>query len=57
MSGVRPQEVQNDIQRYPSNGRMQVRNNFPADGFWGLDGGDRLASVLSETADYYRSAQ
>ncbi len=57
MSGVRPEQVQNDVSRYPSNGRMQVRNNFPADGFWGLDGGDRLASVLSETADYYRNAR
>ena len=57
MTGVRPGEVQTDPARYPSNGRTQVRNNFPSDGFWGLDAGDRLASVISQTADYYRDAR
>lgn len=57
MSGVRPADVQNDITRYPANGRRQVRNNFPSDGFWGLDGGDNLASVLAEAVDYYRNAR
>jgi hypothetical protein len=56
LSGVRPAEVQNDITRYPANGRRQVRNNFPGDGFWGIDGGDRLGSVLVETVDYFRTA-
>ncbi len=57
MSGVRPAEVQNDITRYPANGRRQVRNNFPSDGFWGLDGGDNIASVIAEAVDYYRNAR
>jgi hypothetical protein len=57
MTGVRPGEVQTDHARYPSNGRTQVRNNFPSDSFWGLDAGDRLASVISQTADYYRDAR
>lgn len=57
MSGVRPADIQNDITRYPANGRRQVRNNFPSDGFWGLDGGDQLAAALSEAVDYYRNAR
>jgi hypothetical protein len=57
MSGVRPATVQNDPLRYPANGRAQVRNNSPADGFWGLDGGDHLASVFAETVDFWRNTQ
>jgi hypothetical protein len=56
LSGVRSAEVQNDLARYPHNGRMQVRNNFPSDGFWGIDAGDRLGAVFAETIDYWRSA-
>ena len=56
LSGVRPSDVQNDITHYPQNGRMQVRNNYPSDGFWGIDGGDRLGSVLQQTVDYYRAS-
>ncbi len=56
MSGVRPADVQTDPARYPANGRAQVRNNQPSDGFWGLDGGDHLASVFSETVEYWRSS-
>jgi hypothetical protein len=55
MSGVRPADVQNDLAHYPANGRMQVRNNFPSDGFWGLDGGDQLAGVLQQTVDWWRA--
>lgn len=57
MSGVRPADVQNDPVRYPSNARTQVRNNAPSDGFWGLDAGDNLASVISEAVEYWRHAQ
>jgi hypothetical protein len=56
MSGVRPADVQTDPVRYPSNGRTQVRNNQPADGFWGIDGGDHLGSVFAETVEYWRTA-
>ncbi len=55
LSGVRPGQVQMDLSRYPSNGRMQVRNNFPSDGFWSLDSGDQLAAVFAETVDWWRS--
>ena len=55
MSGVRPGDIQTDPARYPGNGRMQLRNNYPSDQFWGLDGGDQYASVLSETVAYWRS--
>lgn len=56
-SGVRPADVQNDLARYPANGRMQVRNNFPSDGFWGIDAGDQLGSVFAETVDWWRSSR
>ena len=56
MSGVRPADIQTDPVHYPSNGRTQVRNNAPADGFWGIDGGDHLASVFAETVAYWRTA-
>jgi len=57
MSGVRPAEVQNDPVHYPANGRRQVRNTSPSDGFWGLDGGDHLASVFAETVEFWRNAR
>jgi hypothetical protein len=56
LSGVRPADVQTDPVHYPANGRARVRNNAPADGFWGVDGGDHLGSVLSETVEYWRTA-
>lgn len=55
LSGVRPAEVQNDMSRYPANGRARVRNNFPSDGCWAIDAGDQLGAVFSETVDYWRS--
>lgn len=57
MSGVLPADVQTDHARFPDNGRARVRNNYPADGFWGVDGGDHLASVIAETVEYWRSAR
>ncbi|MEZ4410388.1 MAG: hypothetical protein R3A52_28490 [Polyangiales bacterium] len=57
LSGVRPSEVQNDAARFPLNARALVRNNLPADGFWGIDGGDQLGSVFAETVDYFRTAR
>ena len=56
MSGVFPAAIQTDPVRYPANGRAQVRNTSPADGFWGLDGGDHLAAVFAETVEYWRHA-
>jgi hypothetical protein len=55
MSGVRPADVQNDPVHYPSNARTQVRNNAPSDGFWGLDGGDNLATVFAEAIANWRT--
>src|SRR5699024_7817 len=36
MSGARPAEIATDESRFPESGRLQMRNNFPADHFWGL---------------------
>lgn len=57
MTGARAGETVNDESRYPSLGRAQVRNNFPADQFWGLDGGDDFAAIFAETAAYWRTAR
>lgn len=54
MSGVRPGEVATDSVRFPSSGRLSARNNYPADGFWGLDAGDDLAALVQQVADYWR---
>jgi len=54
MSGVRPGEVATEEARFPSGGRMAQRNNYPSDGFWGLDAGDSLASVIAEVVAYWR---
>lgn len=53
MSGVEPGLVATDLERFPFNGRTQLRNNYPADGFWGLDAGDELALLLQEVVDYW----
>jgi hypothetical protein len=54
MSGVRPGEVATDGVRFPSSGRLAARNNYPADGFWGMDAGDGLAGMIQEVVDYWR---
>ena len=48
MSGLRPGDIQTDPVHYPGNGRLQVRNNFPSDQFWGIDAGDQLGASLNE---------
>ena len=57
MTGVLPERVQTDHARFPANGRAQVRNNFPADGFWGIDGGDHVGAVFAEAVEYWRNAR
>jgi hypothetical protein len=54
MSGVRPGEIATDSVRFPSSGRLAARNNYPADGFWGLDAGDELAGVVQNVVDYWQ---
>lgn len=54
LSGLRPFDVQETPERFPGRGRARLRNNLPADGFWGIDAGDRLGAVLVETVDYHR---
>jgi hypothetical protein len=56
LTGVHPGDVVMDETHFPLNGRVFVRNNFPADQFWGLDAGDDLARVLSDTVDYWDAA-
>lgn len=54
MSGVRPGEIATDPVHYPSSGRLAARNNYPSDGFWGLDAGDSLAAVVQQVVDYWQ---
>ncbi len=55
MTGLRGGESANDARRFPGNGRLQVRDNYPSDQFWGLDAGDDLATVFTETVGWWRS--
>ena len=56
MTGAHPSQVVLDERNFPSTGRVQIRNNFPADGFWGLDGGDDLAATMSEIVQWWEAA-
>ncbi len=53
MSGIRPGEVATDEARFPSNGRLPARNNYPSDGSWALDAGDDLAARIDEIVDFF----
>ena len=53
MSGIRPGEVATDEARFPSNGRLPARNNYPADGSWALDAGDDLAARMNEIVQFF----
>jgi len=55
MSGVRPGEVATDEARFPSNGRLPARSNYPSDGSWALDAGDDLAARINEIVDFFSS--
>lgn len=55
MGGARPGEIATDPVRFPSNGRLAARNNYPADGCWGLDAGDDLAARMQDVVDYWSS--
>jgi hypothetical protein len=55
MSGLRPADIQTDPVHYPGNGRVQVRDNFPSDQFWGIDAGDQLGATLNEIVANYLS--
>ncbi len=53
MGGARPGEIATDPVRFPSNGRLAARNNYPADGCWGLDAGDDLATRMQDVVEYW----
>jgi hypothetical protein len=53
MSGVRPAATVLDGARYPSAGRRQTRNNFPADQLWALDTNDSYVSIFFETLAWW----
>jgi hypothetical protein len=55
LSGVRPAEVPEEG-RFPDDGRSLVRNNFPADYFWGIDGGDDLGQLFADVAEWWAAA-
>lgn len=57
MTGVTSAESVNNEGLFPSFGRLRARDDLPADGFWGLDAGDGLAQMFSETVDWWRSGQ
>jgi hypothetical protein len=57
MTGLRGGESANDARRFPGNGRLQVRDNYPSDQFWGLDAGDDVATVFTETVSWWRSTR
>ncbi len=57
MSGLRPGETVVDERNYTHAGRAQVRNNFPSDQFWGLDGGDSYATVFAETVSWWAATR
>jgi hypothetical protein len=52
---VRPAEVP-EQGRFPDDGRSLVRNNFPADYFWGVDGGDDLGQLFTDVAEWWATA-
>ena len=51
--GLRPGEIALDPARFPNGARLGYRNNAPADGFWGLDSGDNLATVMHDAVRYF----
>jgi hypothetical protein len=55
-SGVLPGEVVMDETRFPSTGRLFIRDNFPADAFWGIDAGDNLGTIIQDAVDYWDTA-
>ncbi|MDW8247603.1 MAG: hypothetical protein RMJ84_13620, partial [Sandaracinaceae bacterium] len=57
MSGVHPGELIQDPHRFPEGGRARLRNNQPGDGFWSIEFGDDLASVLRETIAWWDAAE
>lgn len=56
MTGVRPGDTVADAVLYPDHGRQRVRDNSPADMFWGLDGGDDYATIFTETVAHWAAA-
>lgn len=54
MGGLRAGEIALDPERFPNGARLGYRNNAPADGFWGLDAGDDLATVMRDAVLYFR---
>lgn len=42
-----------DDVRFPDNGRLQVRNNFPDDYTWAVTSGDRLGRMFADQVEYW----
>jgi hypothetical protein len=53
-TGLAPETILADP-RFPERGRIQVRNNFPADYSWAIDSGDRLGRLIADEVEYYDS--
>lgn len=50
-----PETIIGDETRFPSNGRTEVRANFPTDYSWALTREDALARVIADEVAYYDS--
>jgi len=50
-----PETIIGDESRFPSNGRTEVRANFPTDYSWALTREDNLARVIADEVAYYDS--
>ncbi len=48
-----PEVILDSPSELPASGRVQVRNNFPADYSWATSSGDRLANTLREEVLYW----
>ncbi len=46
-------QILGDPDGFPSLGRTQLRDNFPADYSWALDAGDRLGRVFADEVEYW----
>jgi hypothetical protein len=55
-TGLLPEDILADSVRFPARGRVQTRNNFPADYAWSVDHGDRLTRLFADVVAYWDTA-
>ncbi len=52
-SGILSSDTALDEELFPLHGRVQVRNNFPHDFFWALDGAENMSGVFADEAAWW----